>query len=567
LPAATGLDSLVRSGIRCEPMLAGSAVRPGMERRVASTSQDEQQAQGVLHRVLSIFAEIRPREVVSVLLLTLNVFLLLTAYYFLKVVREPLILSGGGFEIGGQKLDLDGPEVKAYAAAGQALLLIGVVRVYGAMAKRFGRMQLTTALALFFASNLAIFYGLAQLGVPLGVPFYLWVGCFSLTVIAQFWSFANDVYTPEQGKRLFAIVGIGSSLGAMFGAQIAKRVYIPLGPYSMMLVAAGVLLVCLWITYLVHRYELAHREPGQPKADAPPGGAKGGFSMVMRDRYLLLIAGLTLVLNWVNSTGEYILDRTLVETATRSLELRIEAPPADGGAKPGEATLDVGALVYLVDQEQSRILDGKITAVKDGAFDVEAGGKVVQDAGKGVVYPRTDKGKKSALGVVIGTFKGDFFYWVNTLGVLLQLFVVSRIFKYLGVRFALFILPTIALFGYSALAFLPVLSIVKIAKISENSTDYSVQNTARQALFLPVSRQAKYSAKAAIDTFVVRAGDVLAALAVLVGKMLALSTQHFAMLNMALVLVWLGIVTCIAREHRRRTEDEAPEAGSLKAAA
>ncbi|AGP39710.1 hypothetical protein SCE1572_37590 [Sorangium cellulosum So0157-2] len=542
-----------------------------MERRVASTGENETPARGVLHRLLSIFAEVKPREVFSVLVLTLNVFLLLTGYYLLKVVREPLILAGGGLEIGGQKLDLDGPEVKAYAAAGQALLLVGVVRAYGAMARRFGRMQLTTALTLFFAGNLVLFFFLARLGVPLGVPFYLWVGCFNLTVIAQFWSFANDVYSPEQGKRLFAIVGIGSSLGAMFGAQIAKRVYVPIGPYNMMLVAAGVLLACLWLTYLVHRDDLAGPDGGPKKADAPPGGAAGGFKIIAGDRYLLLIAALTLVLNWVNSTGEYILDRTLIESATSALGQESapaaageEAPAAAAGADPG-APLAAGAPVYLVDPEASRLLEGKIAAVKGAAFDVEAGGKVVEGAEKGLVHPRTEKGKKAALGAIIGTFKGDFFYWVNTLGVVLQLFLVSRIFKYFGVRFALFILPTIALLGNASLAVLPALAVVRVAKIAENSTDYSVQNTARQALFLPVGRDAKYSAKAAIDTFVVRAGDVLAAVGVIVGQVLALSVRHFAMVNIALALAWLGVVVGIAREHKRRAADE-PGAEDLKAA-
>ncbi|WP_437606438.1 hypothetical protein WMF20_36500 [Sorangium sp. So ce834] len=538
---------------------------------MASTGENETPARGVLHRLLSIFAEVKPREVFSVLVLTLNVFLLLTGYYLLKVVREPLILAGGGLEIGGQKLDLDGPEVKAYAAAGQALLLVGVVRAYGAMARRFGRMQLTTALTLFFAGNLVLFFFLARLGVPLGVPFYLWVGCFNLTVIAQFWSFANDVYTPEQGKRLFAIVGIGSSLGAMFGAQIAKRVYVPIGPYNMMLVAAGVLLACLWLTYLVHRDDLAGPGGGPQKADAPPGGAAGGFKIIAGDRYLLLIAALTLVLNWVNSTGEYILDRTLIESATSALGQESApgaaaeaAPAAAEGADPG-APLAAGAPVYLVDPDASRLLEGKIAAVKGGAFDVEAGGKVVEGAEKGLVHPRTEKGKKAALGAIIGTFKGDFFYWVNTLGVVLQLFLVSRIFKYLGVRFALFILPAIALLGNASLAVLPALAVVRVAKIAENSTDYSVQNTARQALFLPVGRDAKYSAKAAIDTFVVRAGDVLAAVGVIVGQVLALSVRHFAMVNVALALAWLAVVVGIAREHKRRAADE-QDAEDLKAA-
>src|SRR5262249_10160241 len=84
----------------------------------------------------------------------------------------------------------------------------------------------------------------------------------------------------------------------------------------------------------------------------------------------------------------------------------------------------------------------------------------------------------------IGQFYADFFLWVNILGAILQLLVVSRIMKYAGIGAALMALPIIALGSYSLLAFFPLLSLVRIVKICENSTDYSIQNTARHALFL-----------------------------------------------------------------------------------
>ena len=65
----------------------------------------------------------------------------------------------------------------------------------------------------------SIFYLLSRLAVPLGVVFFLWVGIFNLFIIAQFWSFANDIYTEDQGKRLFAIVAFGGSLGRRLGAK------------------------------------------------------------------------------------------------------------------------------------------------------------------------------------------------------------------------------------------------------------------------------------------------------------------------------------------------------------
>ena len=138
---------------------------------------------------------------------------------------------------------------------------------------------------------------------------------------------------------------------------------------------------------------------------------------------------------------------------------------------------------------------------------------------------------------------------VNVVTFLAGAFLASRVLKWLGVRGALFVLPTIALFSYSVIAFFPVFSIVRLAKILENSTDYSVQNIARHALFLPTSREAKYKAKQAIDTFFWRTGDLLQAGVVFLGSSLGFNTSGYALVNIGLVLAWLGIVTLIAREH------------------
>ena len=101
------------------------------------------------------------------------------------------------------------------------------------------------------------------------------------------------------------------------------------------------------------------------------------------------------------------------------------------------------------------------------------------------------------------------------------------------------------------IAFFPILGYIQVAKIFENSTDYSLQNTARQALFLPTSREIKYKAKAAIDTFFVRIGDVLSAIVVFIGTYWLLNTKAFAMINVALVAVWLLLVAVIGRHYKK----------------
>jgi AAA family ATP:ADP antiporter len=145
---------------------------------------------------------------------------------------------------------------------------------------------------------------------------------------------------------------------------------------------------------------------------------------------------------------------------------------------------------------------------------------------------------------------------VNILGVVLQLFVVSRLLKYLGVRVAVMILPMIAMGGYLFAAFYPMLAIIRVAKIAENATDYSIQNTVRQVLFLPTTREQKYKAKQAIDTFFVRSGDVLSAGLIFVGSTWwSLSTQQFALINSGLVLVWLLIAFWVGRGFKQQTTE------------
>src|SRR5439155_1099826 len=207
------------------------------------------------------------------------------------------------------------------ASAAMVLLLSLYIPAYSAIASRVDRMRLITWVTAFFIGCLGAFYLLARAHMPhLGLVFFIWVGIFNVSIIAQFWSYANDVYTPEAGKRLFAIVAFGSTMGAIAGATITKALIAPLGVKQRMLVAAG-------------------------------------FQLT-----------------------------------------------------------------------------------------------------------------------------------VNVVAAVVQLFLVSRILRWFGVRAALFFMPLISLAGYSMLAIAPIIGTIRLVKIAENSTDYSLQNTTRQALFLPTSR-------------------------------------------------------------------------------
>ncbi len=158
--------------------------------------------------------------------------------------------------------------------------------------------------------------------------------------------------------------------------------------------------------------------------------------------------------------------------------------------------------------------------------------------------------------VFVAQFKAEYFEWVNLLGVLMQLFVVSRVLRYAGVRAALYVMPIISFASYGVMLASPLLPLIRIGKVLENSLDYSLQNTARQALFLVTTRAEKYVGKQFIDTFVVRLGDVCSAGLVWLFGRLALPVQAFCALNLGLIAVWLVVVALIGREHRRRSEVE-----------
>ncbi len=428
-----------------------------------------------LERVLSFFADVRAGEGIGVVLLTLNVFLLLAGYNVLKPARDGLAISEGG-AVG-----------KAYSAAAQAVLLMGVVPLYGWLASRLVRIRFILTTGLFFASNLVLFYLLGRAGVREGMAFYVWVGIYSLFIVSQFWSFANDIYTEGQGRRLFPMIGVGASLGAWVGAAAVAPLVARLSftPYTLMLAAAVVLLVSLGLTWIINTRESARAEPEAAQADKEPLGRESGFALVYKDRYLFWIAVLAVLLNAVNTTGSFLLDR-LVET--RAFDLY--GPGSD----------------QLANRRQW------MTA-----------------------------------------FSGSLFATVNLVGFVVQLLVTSRVMRYMGVRGAMFILPVLALVNYSIIAVAPLLAVVRVGKILENATDYSIMNTVRQALFLPTTREAKYKAKAAIDTFFTRVGDLVQAGIVFVGTSIGLGIGGFAWLNVILTLAWLVVAGRIAREHRKRT--------------
>jgi AAA family ATP:ADP antiporter len=422
-------------------------------------------------------------------------------YYQIKAIRNGLLLAAHP------------PEMQSYLAIPQAFLLIFVVWAFSKIASRYPRHILITYITLFCISNLILFNIMNWAGVPvswMGIIFFIWIGMYNLLIPAQFWGFANDIYSEEEGKRLFPMIAFGASFGAVIGPLVAQWLLPPknlkelitkglpvpnhpipyFGSYGMMLVTSGVLALCILMTWIIHRRDVredaaAAAAMGAPKIKEQPLDKSGGFRLIFKSRYLLLIALVIGLYNFINALGEF-----MFSSLQQRVALRVLGTTISGGAD----------------------LQNYISSAFAGYQSL-----------------------------------------ANIIGLIIQLFLVSRIFRWVGIAGALLFLPMISLGGYGFATFGASLLLMKWIKSVENGTDYSLMKTARSALFLITKREEKYKAQAAIETFFVRGGDTLTAVIVWLGtSVLALSIEGFAVINVASILVWITLTVLIIREYKKK---------------
>ena len=470
-------------------------------------------------RFLQLFTEIKAGEGSTAMLMFANVFLILCAYYFIKPLREGWIAVS----------DIEGltkMEIKAYSSFFQAVLLLFIIGWYSRLSEKWTRSTLITRSTLFCISNMVIFWflqpGLFFKGLPVsGIIFYLWVGMFGVFVVAQFWTFCADIYNDEIGKRLLPLIAIGATSGAAFGSEIVDvLVGSGLVPTEVLLLAGTIpLFISIVLSRIVdkrqgqqHDSHKIHNSDVSPARDELKNDNASAFAsvseqeqdqeqkqglsflingakLIFKSRFLLAIAMLTLLNNWVNTNGENLLFQVVQDNLAQQ-------------------------------------------AVQQGITGTQS------------ILEFTRNGTTA--------FYGNFFFWVNVIALLLQSLLASRLLKYGGFGAIIMVLPVIALLSYTVMALVPILLIVKIMKIAENSTDYSINNTARQVLWLPVDSASKFHGKPAIDTLYVRVGDGLAALTVLIGvEVLALTTTQFFVFNVFLVLFWLFFAKMLITERAK----------------
>jgi AAA family ATP:ADP antiporter len=206
-------------------------------------------------------------------------FFLLSGYYVLRPVRDEMGVQSGVTTL-------------PYLFTAIFLTMLAAVPVFGWLASRFPRRTLLPAVYIFFILDLLCFWGAFQVEAArpsVARVFFVWVSVFNLFAVSVFWSFMVDLFSEDQGKRLFGFIAAGGTLGAIAGPALAVALAGPAGPINLLLVSAlllGIAVICVW---------RLGRSAGAaaPGADrhagdgALGGGIWAGIVDVLRSPYLL----------------------------------------------------------------------------------------------------------------------------------------------------------------------------------------------------------------------------------------------------------------------------------------
>lgn len=228
---------------------------------------------------------VRRDELAPVLLAALYFFCILTALMVVRPAREALGMQRG-------------IEAVRWLFMGTAVITLLVNPVFGWLVARFRRLTFITATYAFFAVSLVAFFALLVLapdaiGITTGQVFYVWFSVFNLFVTMVFWALMADRFTLEQGRRFFALIAVGGTLGAMFGPWLASMLAQPFGTPALLLVAALFLMLGVAAAWAVAWLQPEHRELDQSVIG---GSAWSGFKATLQSRYLLGIATYVVIL-------------------------------------------------------------------------------------------------------------------------------------------------------------------------------------------------------------------------------------------------------------------------------
>ncbi|MDQ7074397.1 MAG: Npt1/Npt2 family nucleotide transporter [Gammaproteobacteria bacterium] len=209
--------------------------------------------------------------------LSINFFLIITAYYQLKPASRSLFIE----YLGAEKLP--------YVWIATAVILTLILSVYHLVVKNYSRFHIVIGSCTLFIVILLLFrIMMSEPDAILAASLHIFADIFSVVLVEQFWSLANSLYTSKEGKRWYGIVGAGGVAGGMVGSGIASLTisHTPLETPDLLLVAAGIISLLVLLTIAMRRLGLYGEQDSSHDKQKP----QGSWRVLTNSRYLTLIA-------------------------------------------------------------------------------------------------------------------------------------------------------------------------------------------------------------------------------------------------------------------------------------
>ncbi len=446
-------------------------------------------------------------------------FIVIAAFWFLKPLRSVLVLE----KLGADSLR----QLKVLTA----LISVGVVAAYSLALTRFSREKLTyIVLGAFFWLQIFFWFFFTYFGVYKTVyyGFYVFLDLFITVNVALFWTFLADITHPESAKRLYGIIGAGGVIGGFIGSFTSNSMIERVTPADMLLYVALAYSTIFFIVYAISRRMQSINEiPNGTIAVAGKSklsDALAGARVVLRSRYFLGICFVLAAYELTSTVNDF--------TFHKAVEMIFEE-------KGGTASV-LGVLLAFIDQTTGL----QVTSWLETNLGLQVGGGT------------------------LGSFFSGFYLAMNLIALLVQVLLTSLVIRRLGMTAALMVLPVTLLFLSVGFFFFPVFLLVEFLYLTDNSLNYSLNQTSREMLFVPAGREDKYRALAFIDMFVLRTAKAtagflllsLAGIASLFGSegffsASSASLRWYMLLTVPLGLVWIAVAVYLGRRFARLSDE------------
>jgi AAA family ATP:ADP antiporter len=472
---------------------------------------DRDGATSSLGSLIGRAVDVRKGEAAALIWSSAYFLLILTSYYILRPIRDDMGAAGG-------------VENLAWLFTGTLVGMMLIHPLFTTLVARYPRQKFVPLIYRFFILNLVIFFLVLRGANEVqtmwaGRVFFIWVSIFNLFVVSVFWSFMTDVYRPDQSKRLFGVLAVGGTLGAILGASITSIFVEYLGRVNLLLVSALFL-------------EVACRAAGR------------------LDREEAKLAAV----NAAERQAAAVRHPSLADT--RSVPA-MKAPSA-GDGNQGTEVIGGGTLDGIRDVLRSRYLLGIAGLML--FFTISSTFLYFQQAEITRVVFGTDSASRTR-------FFANIDLIVNVLTLLTQLFITGRLMKWLGVGASLAFLPVVSVFGFGILAVAPVLTALVVLQVLRRAGNFAIQRPAREVLYTILARTDKYKSKNFTDSFVYRVGDQVGAWSYTIITWLGLGIAGASMIMVPFSAVWLLLAVWLGWRYRSIQEGKSkPAATTIPAA-